>query len=261
MKIAVDTRTSTLIVWAPQDIQKKVAELVKNIDMLPVREESIKIFTLINVDPDSAAKALRTIVPQVRLAAEQRTGSLIGKGPAEALNVVEAALTKLDEYKGGVYTASYEVRVVWLASGLTGDAAGATPADDLKDVVAELSRHGIKDPRQVGELSVQTTVVQDRGGSFQVKGSPFFGAQPVDFNASGHLSELSAGTIMARVKISTKKALAAGAGPTLNEFETETVLPNKQYVVLAAAPAGNQSSAFVLQVVRRENAGEKKDKR
>ncbi len=285
INFSVDSRTSTLIVVAPREVQEKVAAVLKIIDVLaPVKnEEQIKVFTLVNVDPESAAKALKTVLPQnIRIAIDERARSLIATGSNEALNVAEAILTKLDENSRIVshIVANYEVRVDWLASGLTGEDRGLPPADDLKDVVAELSRMGIKDPREVGQLVVQTMTSGASPGNFDVKGSPHFGDQMADFSASGILSELPngttesvgtrngrevvselpSGTLLMRVKISTRRK-SPNEEAKSNEIATEIVLPLKQYVVLAAAPAGNETSVFVVQVVRAAKMGESKDKR
>jgi hypothetical protein len=261
MKVVVDPRTSALIVWAPQDMQKKVAELVKNIDMLPEADEQIKLFTLANVDPESAAKVLRAMVPKMRVATEQQTRSVLAAGSMENLNVAKALLTKLDETGQTAIpgAASNEVRVVWLASGLTGEGAGAPPADDLKDVVAELSRQGVKDLRQVGEIAVQTMTGRNgMGGNFQVMGSPRFGNQTAEFSASGLLSKLPNGSLVMNVRIATRKE-SSFPGQKLNEIDSQIVLPEKQYVVLAAAPTGPLTSVFVVQVVRIAKPDQKKD--
>ena len=42
----------------------------------------------------------------------------------DALNVAEALLTKLDEYRGSTMLGGFEVRVIWLATGLIGENKG-----------------------------------------------------------------------------------------------------------------------------------------
>jgi hypothetical protein len=261
MKLNIDSRTSALIVSGSREVQEKVAELLQRLDVPAGKgnAEQIRFFTLVYVDPESAAKTLKAMVPNLQVATEQRTRSVLAAGSPDALAAVEALLTKLDrESDHFASVASYEVRVFWLASGLTGEGVGAPPADDLKDVVVELSRQGIKDLRQVGEIAVQTMTGRDRSGNFQVTGSPRFGEGTAEFNASGQLSKLPNGALVMRTHISASAGPAARA-QNLNRIETEIVLPEKQYVVLAAAPTGSQTSVFVVQVVRSDKPAEKKD--
>jgi hypothetical protein len=80
------------------------------------------------------------------------------------------------------------------------------------------------------------------------------------FSASGTLSERPDGALAMQIKISTRKE-SSPQGQNLNELNTQIVLPQKQYVVLATAPAGNQTSIFVVQVTGGTKAGERKDHR
>ena len=147
--------------------------------------------------------------------------------------------------------------MVWLAGGLTAENRGEPPTEDLKDVVTELSRLGIKDPCQVGQMVVRTTAGRSLGGSFNVKSSPRFGDQIADFSASGILSERPDGGLVMEIRISTRKE-SSPQERNLNEVDTQIVLPQKQYIVLATAPVGNQTSAFVVQVTGGRKLGRKR---
>jgi len=252
------------MVVAPPDTQRKVAELLKKVDASPVvpePEEQIKVFTLVHLDPASAAKAINTIVQKdIRVSIDERSRSIIAAGSMDALNIATALMTKLDE-GGKEAVRRYEVRVIWLASGLTGEGRGEPPTDDLKDVVAELSRLRIKDPSQVGQMVVQTTSGGIYRGKFEVKSSPRFGNSPTDFNASGSLSEGpdDPGLVM-QIRLRTSRE-SSPQGQNFYEINTQIVLPQKQYVVLATAPTGNLTSAFVVQVTEITKAGAKKGNR
>jgi len=239
-----------LIVLGSPEAQQKIADLLKKLDNVPPpMEEQIKGFALVHADPASAATILKSMGPRnIRVATDERTRQVFAAGSMEDLNVAEALMMKLDEGSPVHIIARYEVRVIWLAGGLTGESKGEPPADDLKDVVAELSRLGIKDPRQVGQMVVQTTIGGSHQGKFAVKSSPRFGDQMADFNAAGLLSENphSAGLWM-QIRLQTSKE-PSPPGQNLSQIETQIVLPEKQYVVLATAPTGNQTSAFVVQV-------------
>lgn len=258
-QIIDDPRTRSLMVVAPPDTQRNVAELLEKVDALPEPQELIKVFLLVNANPASAAKAISTIVPKVRVSVDERSRQIIAAGSMGDLNVAEALLTKLDEHRGSVILGGFEVRVIWLATGLTGENKGDPPADDLKDVVAELSRLGIKDPRQVAQMAVQTTAISPGGGRFEVKSSPRFGDQMAEFYASGSLSEDVAKLVM-QIRLRTRKE-PSPPEQNLNEINTQIVLSQKQFVVLATAPTGNLTSIFVVQVTEVTKGPEKKGNR
>jgi hypothetical protein len=135
---------------------------------------------------------------------------------------------------------------LWLAN----DGSGAPPADDLKDVVTELSRMGVKDLRQVGQMVVQSS----SGQPFHLSSLPDFAGQPTRVTASGILSEPNDGAVGMEVRIE-----ATGATQKLSEVSTRITVPQKQYVVLATAPVGKITSVFVVQVTERTKVGEKKE--
>jgi len=68
-----------------------------------------------------------------------------------------------------------------------------------------------------------------------------------DFNASGTLSEGPDGGLMVQIRINTRKE-SSPPEQHLSEVNTQIVLPQKQYVVLATAPVGNQTSVFVVKI-------------
>ena len=264
VRFIFDRRTQSLLLVAPPDIQRKVADLLKKLDVPAASlgpDQSIKVFTLLNADPASAAKALSTIGSKgIRVSIDERMRSIIVAGSMGDVNVAEALIGKLDE-RGTEAVTRYEVRVIWLAGGLSGEDRGEPPADDLKDVVAELARLGIRDPRQVGQMVVQTNVRGFHGGMFQVKSSPRFGNQAADFNASGLLSERPDGAgLLMEVRVRTRKE-SSPPEQNLNEIDTQIVLPQKQFVVLATAPTGKLTSIFVVQVTEVTKGPEKKGNR
>ncbi len=260
-----DPKTSALIVEGSRGTHRNVEDILKQLDVPAVQEpeQPIKVFTLLHADPAAAAKALSTIGPKgLKMSIDERTRSIIVAGSSDALNVAEALLMKLDE-QGATSVARYEVRVIWLAGGLAGEGKGEPPADDLKDVVAELSRLGIKDPRQVGQMVVQTTSGGSYRGMFEVKSSPRFGDQRADFNASGLLSQRFDGPgLVMQISLRTRKESSPpDKNVNENEIETQIILPQKQYVVLATAPTGDLTSIFVVQVTEVTKGPDKKGNR
>jgi hypothetical protein len=246
----------TLLLFAPPELYKKIDEVIKAIDIAPpprdsARIEQIKVFTLMNTEPVSAAKVLATLLPKsTRVAIDERTRSLVVSGPRESMEIAAAVLERLDvgaKVERRKPSANYEVRVLWLAN----VDKGSSPADDLKDVVAELSRLGVKDPRQVGQMVIRT----GPGGSFDLSSVPEFAGYPAHLSASGRLLEESEGGLVMQVAIrataGSPQQMPGSPQQRLYEISTRIVLPQKQYVVLAIAPVKEVTSAFVVQVTSR----------
>jgi hypothetical protein len=248
-------RSNGLVVFAPREAHEKVQDLLKKLDVRPPEEpeKQTKMFTLVYADPASTARSLLSILPKgTQIAVDERTGCVIVSGPQQAVAEATAVLKKLDEQRMKERMkppASYEVRVVWLAN----DSRGEQPADDLKDVVAELVRLGIKDVRQIGQMVVQTST----GASFNLSSLPNFAGEPAGLTASGMLLEENDGAVMMKVSIHAMREGKQQRG-LLSNIDTRVVLPQKQYVVLATAPVGNITSTFVVQVVGRVKVAETK---
>jgi type II secretory pathway component GspD/PulD (secretin) len=258
--VAIDARIGAVLVRGLPEEQEKALEVIKTLDVpadkKPETETQIKIFTLVHADPMSAAQALATLLPKgAHVAVDDRTRSLVASGPREALAIAEAVLTRLDVEANGKRpktTANYEVRIVLLAN----DTSGAPPAEDLKDVVGELSRLGVKDPRQFGQMVVQTS----SGQSFQLSSLPdFIGGPPLKLTASGRLLEHNEGAVELEISIRAVVTRDAhGEERNLSDLHTRIVVPQKQYVVLATAPVGKITSVFVVQVTGRPSVGRAK---
>ena len=67
--------------------------------MPPLKDAEVKVFQLVHTPAGGAAAAIQSIFgdQQVRLGVDDRSNSLIVSGTADALNVVEAILLRLDE--------------------------------------------------------------------------------------------------------------------------------------------------------------------
>ncbi len=248
-RLSIDRANNRIIVFGPRKTHDMVKDLLETLDVPPAaeRESQIKIFTLVHVDPASASRMLYAILPKgIQVAVDERTHSLIASGPPESLNVAEALLLRLDQSAEKERPKSdlrYEVRVVWLAN----DDKASPLAEDLKDVAGELSRMGIKNPRQIGEMVVRNI----SAGHFQIESSPLFKGEAAGFSATGTLSVERDGPPTLQIAIKTTarpSGPSAGQPQSLNSLDTQIVAPQKQYVVLATAPVGNITSAFVVQV-------------
>ncbi len=127
IRIHPEVRTNTLIITAPQQSLPFLEELVAILDQPPAAVASIKVFTLKNSDAAAAVTLLQSIFsanqnqqgqgaqnqqvgPQIagaedpsstliplKFGTDARTNSVVAIGGAEALNVVESILLRIDQ--------------------------------------------------------------------------------------------------------------------------------------------------------------------
>ncbi|OHB73172.1 MAG: hypothetical protein A2V70_09115 [Planctomycetes bacterium RBG_13_63_9] len=255
VRLAVDNRTNAIVVSSPREVHDRIRELINVLDVPQRSGESkqYKVFSLVNVEPAMAAEILSELLgnDEARIAVEARSKSLIVSGPQETLKIVEALLLRLDETADKVPeqpapSTTFRVRVVWLASGVSPEDA-PEPSEDLEKVVAELSKVGIEDVRQIGQIMVNIAAV----GSFQASGSPMLGKNATDWRVSGELSN-SQGRALLEIELTAIGLVADGKSKTKAELQTTVCAPYGHYVVLGVTPVQSMSSVFVVQIVPNE---------
>lgn len=128
----------------------------------------------------------------------------------------------------------------------------AKPADDMKDIVAELSQVGVKGLNHVGQVMVNTTP----DGRFQIRCSPEFWERPVELSVSGQLDRRRE-TPSLNIDISAEmcpQAPVKGQDPDdgrqrrLVDLDTVISAPFGHYVVVGVTPISTLTSVFVVQV-------------
>ncbi len=257
VRLAADPKTNSIILYGPPEAHQTMKTAIAMLDKPAPITRQLKVFSLQNADPRSMVKVLAELLPKdSQIAVDERTRSVILSAAPDAAAIAEALLLRMDRSEGDERIGAFggcELRITWLVSGLPG-AAKATPAENLKDAVAELSRLGIKDVRQVAQVVVRTSPQ----GQFQVKSSPGFQDSPADFTVSGRVREQRGGLLEMQVELSVQREVRSRESSRrerLVNLSTTIVLERNQDVVLGAAPVGNVTSAFVVQVVGRKAAG------
>ncbi len=263
-KIAVALETNSIILAAPPQMQEQLAGLIEELDVPPARDVApeceYKTFKLVNAQARDLAEVISTFLgPDDKIAVDERTNSILVEAPQGTLLFIDAILTKLDEtadrnLKKYGPEATFRVRVVWLASGLSRDDA-ADPSADLKDVLDLLRLMGVKDLRQVGQVIVNSTP----DGRFQIRCSPILNQRSSDLEISGEFDqqqetptlkiELSASQV--EVPPATTDGWDRRRGPerkTLVDLQTVIAAPLEHYVVLGVAPVEKMTSVFIVQV-------------
>jgi hypothetical protein len=258
-RLASDERTGSIIVSARPKTLDRVGDLIETLDVPSERGATgeLKVFQLVYADPESLAATISRMLetPQAKIAPDKRTGSLIVEGSPETLAVVGALVRELDrevrQAEGGPRPPiACQVRMVWLAAGLSEDEA-VEPADDLKTVLGELGKVGVRNLRQVGQAVVHTMP----DGEFQVHCLPQLGDSSVEWTISGELRQKQEPpdlhVRLSAVQLVQKEEPRGKFEPSLRnlaELETVIAAPYGHYVVLGSVPTMQMQSVFVVQV-------------
>jgi type II secretion system protein D len=120
IRVNSDPRTNSLVVTAPEQSMRLMAELITHLDLPTSLVSEIKVFTLANADAGAMARLLQelfvsptqqkalgvqlagaedassNLIP-MRFSVDVRTNSILATGGAEALRIVEAVLLRLDQ--------------------------------------------------------------------------------------------------------------------------------------------------------------------
>jgi hypothetical protein len=260
-RLAIDEKTNSIIVAASPEAQQMAADLIKELDVPsePGAHRELKVFRLKYADPEETAAVVSRIFGKddARIAVDRRTRSILVEALPDTAQRIDEVLVRLDteadqDAKKDTPGATLQVRVVWLASELPPD-EGVKPADDLKEVVGELSKIGVDGLRQLGQAIVNTMP----DGKFQVRCSPLLAGRPAGLEISGILKLRHEMPIL-NVQLSASQiepAAVVERGPPsrpttkrLVDLETTIAAPLGHYVVLGVTPVGKMTSVFILQV-------------
>jgi hypothetical protein len=217
-------------------------------------EAELRVFRLVHADAEDTAIILEQFVNEGRLAVDQRTNSVIVSASPDVLTVVEAVIRNLDdrptqEKPAQLAPRPVQVRLVWLVSGLK--EPRGTPAKNLEPVVAELGKLGIEELQVVANA-----IVNVRGREFTLLGTPFL-ESPTRLEVDGLLDWPSPEHPSLHIDVDVRAdeggpqgAKDAQSPPhNLVGLSSDIDAPYGQFVVLGAAPMGDLTSVFVLQVV------------
>ncbi len=257
VRISEDKRLNSILLWGPDDAKARAAELIQRLDVPAGRPESrqVKVFQLEYAEAGEMVElVVNALGPKGSVAADNRTNSILATGPEEELKVVEAVLMQLDKEaqsdRREAMPAACQVRIVWLLGPMADD--GDAPSDDLKEVIGELSRIGIKEVRQVAQTLVNTQV----GGEFRLRCLPELGNETLPLTISGSVTQRE-GTPILKIQILAEKSVNMGAvqkyppaaTKPLVDLETEIAAPFGHSVVLGVTPVEAATSAFVVQIM------------
>jgi type II secretory pathway component GspD/PulD (secretin) len=264
-RLVADERTNSLIIRAPAAKFAEVAQLLKKIDVAgaeggpepaPTRLSFIELHSLV---PDEAVqRALQTVIAT--------GGGLYSVDPARKMVIVNAnpvtteavreLLARLEDAGKSRSQEDAQIRLTWLVN-LTPQVADAEADDEavsrekgpalpdfLKEVVPGLAKLGLEKPRVAAQLVVNAQAK----ARFQVKGTAMLpNASVYGISASGQLNDLTSAGLEISMGVT-----AADGKQSVCTLQTQISAPSGHLVVLGMTPIQGMSSAFVVQVIRKD---------
>ena len=218
---------------------EKVQSLLKEFDKQDPAEVMTVVFHLQFVAANEAVQVVGQIARDLRVAADERTNSLIVNGTKESVQLVEELLRRLDRGEAQPEEKkpddqSYRVMLYWLTE--TDKAADDInePSNEVSDVVEELKFRDFGTLEQMG----MNEVVVRSGGQFRVFGHVPGGAM----NVQGELSPMDDGQFQLDFDfdVSRFKEVASGRGQRMDQaaqISTEIVTKLGHNVVLGIVGA------------------------
>jgi hypothetical protein len=142
-----------------------------------------------------------------------------------------------------------QIRIVWL---VTGEASrkGMAPPDDLRDVLSELAKLGVKNPR----LAAQSFVNASAGRQFKSEGTAVIAqgdevAVTCPLKIIGRVEEGDQETPRLQIEIEALQENHGATQRTLCKLDTTITTPPGHAVVLGMTPTDSMTSIFVVQVL------------
>jgi Bacterial type II/III secretion system short domain len=269
-QLAVDERTNSLIVRAAPHFHKTVEKLLVVLDKggrnVTPRNE-VKIFALQHRHEVSSLQRMLQVAvdgSSTTFAIDPMRNTVIAKGDTEGLKTLEAVLLHLDSDDAQRAGEQVHVRIVWLVSGL--DKKNAAPPADLKDVVDELAKIGVKD-LQLAAQSVVSTMASAAGTQFTTQGRATL-KTPTQLEVTGTIARGKGNQFTMEMAIEARDSSASApvfgnnaqgrgrfrsSSKNLCSINTTVSAPPGHAVVLGVTPIDSMNSVFVIQVLPKKS--------
>jgi hypothetical protein len=266
VRVIGDDRTNSLLVSANDSALDAVKKLLVTLDKEATREKfehGLNIIRLRHIRADNLLEsALKTVLGHgpVKIALDPTTNSVMLAGERSATDALAVLIERLDQPpRKEPAGREMQVRVVWLASGPRSDDVKEAPQPpaDLKEVVAELAKIGVRDPILVSQAVVNAAT----NGNFEIQGSahlapaaPGHPPTPCSLTVSGEVIDKPGETPALQVNIAatgtTLRGLSAANRPTpICRIQTQIAAPLGHPVVLGVTPTDHTTSVFVVQLI------------
>jgi hypothetical protein len=248
-RLAADNRMNRLIVFADQPTKRTIEALLLKLDQPEERAQNAKA-RLLSIhlkfaDPKSVQAAMQQLsLASVESYADERTKTVIVKGPEEAMAEVATLVTKLDIAPPGERPRQgVLLRIVWLVDKSLADAEAAPIPEEWKTPIERLRKQ-----LGFGELRTATQIVV---GLDPVNGAQFESTataklkQSWVLEASGRISQNVPGKRQLRLQLS---AQPVGTKQELCKLDTTcSGALQWQPMIVGMTMVGSQPSVFVIQ--------------
>ncbi len=250
-KVTADAATRSLVVSATAELHDTVAEVIAQLDTKPRdtgEEMIVQAYSLKHAKADKLGAAVLPLLgPRGTLSRDTERNLLIIKDAGDVQQTAARLIQILDVPAAAGALTARRVRVVWLVSGLEGEAKATRKLPpDLKEVEAELAKTGVEDLRVVAQFLAGCVGTEEFRASGEVEG-------PCRVSVQGQFVERSASAVALKIAI-TADQLRAVAGEDqyveIATVDTTITAPPGHAVVLAmcpmVGPAGAITSVFVV---------------
>lgn len=248
LRVSADERSNSVIVAGAPDDVNAVRRLISAMDVGPAKlEPAVRVFQLEHTRADNNLhQALLLITGRVTVDPQRNVVTVSGE--ERTLEAAARLIQSLDTPPSRrTASESMQVRVVWLASGLTRKEGPKLP-EDMKGVVAELAKMGIEEPRLITQASV--TALPDT--EFRVEGLAGLDSPPYRLSVSGRLFGGTVGEPKLHISINATQAIQnapPGVATPVGRVDTEIEAPLGHAVVLGMTPTATSTSVFVVQIL------------
>jgi hypothetical protein len=234
-----------------------LASVQKLIDTLDVegtgeeQNERFQVFSVRSIDSD-LEQALKMIVTSGQIGqyvVDRQRNLVIVSGDPFTVDSVKRLLTYMDKPREKPAQRQMQVRLLWLASGLSRppddrDKDSLKPPPDLKPVIDELARIGIVEPILVSQSIVNVVENQD----FKINGpvDKPFGNYRLQTDGTAQLTE---GNTAASLRLTLEvQYFSQNQKAILCDLNSTIVSPPGHFTVLGITPSKSCTSIFVVQV-------------
>lgn len=267
VKIIADPRTNSLIATGPKNRLTVLEAIVMRMDQQKRdKKPTIRSIPVRFAAASDVVNALARLNTNASIAADPTRNLVLINSDAATYQSLEETIFSIDK-AAALDAQPQQVRIVWLVSGL--DKKNAPPPADLKDVIDELGKIGVKDLKLAAQ-SVVTTVTSAGGTQFMTQGRTTL-KTPTQLDVTGQISRGKENNFTMEVSIQAREIgkAAAGAGgvgvaqppgggrrrfrssgsTNLCSINTSVTAPPGHAVVLGVTPIDSMNSVFVIQVL------------
>ncbi|HEV3079429.1 MAG TPA: secretin N-terminal domain-containing protein [Gemmataceae bacterium] len=250
MRVIADNRTNSLLVSGSVQDQVQVNRLIEilDVDGKKQQQRNVAVVELQNAVPDKGfEEALQLLMDTSGggFALDPRRHAVVVQGDEQAIKTARELIARLDQPQEKPRSQEMQVRVVWLASGLSRKDTPPPPRD-LQEVVSELTKIGVGDLRLVSQSLVNAT----EGNGFTMNGLAMLD-ESCSLSINGSVLSRASEMPVLDITIIARQP-AERAKTMLCQLDTRIAAPLGHSVVLGVTPTEKSTSVFIVQLLAKK---------